>query len=82
VAQIIVRGLDDAVKRKLKRRAERAGHSMEAEIRQILRAAAAAPTVSQSGLGSRIASRFRAAGLDDDIEELRGHRATPPDFER
>lgn len=82
MAQIVVRGLDEAVKHKLKRRAERAGHSMEAEIRQILRAAAAAPPVAQRGLGTKIANRFRSAGLDDEIEELRGHHLTAPDFER
>ena len=37
MAQVIVRNLDDAVKRKLQRRAARHGHSMEAEIRDILR---------------------------------------------
>ena len=37
MAQLIVRNLEDAVKRKLKRRAARHGRSMEEEIRDILR---------------------------------------------
>ncbi len=37
MAQVIVRNLDDAVKRKLQRRAARHGRSMEEEIRDILR---------------------------------------------
>jgi plasmid stability protein len=37
VAQVIVRNLEDAVKRKLERRAVRHGRSMEEEIRDILR---------------------------------------------
>jgi hypothetical protein len=36
LAQLIVRNLEEAVKRKLKRRAARHGHSMEQEIREIL----------------------------------------------
>lgn len=81
MAQIIVRNLDESVKRRLKERAERAGHSMEAEIRHILGAAAAAPDSAQRGVGSRIASRFQDQGLDGDIQELRGHRVTMPDFD-
>ncbi|MGC8519811.1 MAG: FitA-like ribbon-helix-helix domain-containing protein [Steroidobacteraceae bacterium] len=40
MAQIIVRQLDDDVKARLQRRADRHGRSMEAEVRDILRAAA------------------------------------------
>lgn len=81
MAQIVVRNLDESVKRKLKRRAERAGHSMEAEIRRILAAAAAAPDTSRAGLGQRIAERFQKRGLETDIPELRGYALTKPDFD-
>ena len=40
MAQFIVRGLEDDVKARLKRRAERHGRSMEEELRSILRNAA------------------------------------------
>ena len=36
MAQVVVRKLDEAVKKRLKQRAARHGHSMEAEIRDIL----------------------------------------------
>jgi plasmid stability protein len=37
MAQLIVRNLEEAVKRKLKHRAARNGRSMEEEVRNILR---------------------------------------------
>ncbi len=81
MAQIVVRNLDESVKRKLKRRAERAGLSMEAEIRRILAAAAAAPDTAHAGLGQRIAERFHKRGLETCIPELRGYALTKPDFD-
>jgi antitoxin FitA len=39
MAQLVVRNLEDAVKRRLKRRADKHGRSMEEEVRDILRAA-------------------------------------------
>ncbi len=41
MAQVVVRKLDEAVKKRLKQRAARRGHSMEAEIRDILSEAVA-----------------------------------------
>jgi hypothetical protein len=35
----------------------------------------------RTALGSRIAARFSRIGLDREIPELRGHPATPADFE-
>ena len=42
MAQLVVRDLDDEVKNRLQLRAKRHGRSMEAEVRDILCAAAAA----------------------------------------
>jgi plasmid stability protein len=70
MAQLIVRNLDEAVKRKLKRRAERHGHSMEEEARDILRNALKDEDRPQEGLGSRIAKRFKGIELPEDIPEL------------
>ena len=72
MAQIIVRNLEDDVKLRLKRRAQRNGRSMEEEIRQILRDAARQSKRPMSGLGSRIAARFAKVGLRDALPELRG----------
>ena len=53
---------------------------MEAEVRDILSAAVAAPDHSPTGLGTRIAERFRGKGLDTPIEELRDWGARVPDL--
>lgn len=60
MAALTVRGLDDDVKERLRLRAARHGHSMEAEVRQILEAAVASE--ARGGLGSRMHARFAAAG--------------------
>lgn len=74
MAQLIVRHLDDDVKARLKRRAERHGRSVEEEIRQILRNATKEETRPVGKLGSRIASRFSKTGLTTDLPELRGQQ--------
>ena len=74
MAQFIVRDLEDDVKVRLKRRAERHGHSMEEEIRDILRNAAKEENHPVPNLGSRIATRFANSGLIDDLPELRGQQ--------
>ena len=57
MAQLLVRNLDDEVKKRLQRRAARHGRSTEEEVREILRAAADRdePGPSGPGLGTRIA---------------------------
>ena len=82
MAQFIVRNLEESVKQRLRRRAERHGRSMEEEIRQILRSAAAEREPREIKLGSRIAHRFRKFGLTGDLPELRGQSVASPDFER
>ena len=80
MAQIIVRQLDDDVKARLQRRADRHGRSMEAEVRDILRAAAKNDGRPSGGLGSRIADRFRGHGLESDLPEVRGQSPNPAEF--
>ena len=77
MAQVIVRNLEEAVKRKLKQRAARHGHSMEEEVRDILRNAVKEDTRHQLGLGSAIAARFKGIELDTPIPELRIKLRTP-----
>ena len=74
MAQFIVRNLEDDVKTRLKRRAERHGRSMEEEVRAILRNAVREDGRPLSRLGSRIAARFAKTGLTADLPELRGQR--------
>ena len=72
MAQFVIRQLEEAVKARLKRRAERHGRSMEAELREILRNAAKSEIRPLGGLGSRIAARFGGAGLSADLPQLPG----------
>ncbi len=84
VAMLTVRNLPDEVHRALRVRAARHGHSMEAEVREILESA-----VSPDGrvkLGSLLAEIGRQARLTDDefavLEQVRDKApARPADFE-
>ncbi len=80
MAQLIVRELDDEVKSELQERAKRHGRSMEAEVRDILRAAVLGSPKSSLSLGSCIAAKFREIGLEEPIEELRQWGVRVPDF--
>lgn len=82
MAQLVVRNLEESVKARLQRRARRNGRSMEAEVRDILRSAAAEKERPEVGLGTEIASLFRGKGIDFDVPELRGYTIKPPDFEQ
>lgn len=82
MAQFVVRDLEDSVKARLKRRAERHGRSMEEEIRDILRNAAKEENRSLPRLGSRISARFGKTGLTADLPELHGQRARSPKFDK
>ena len=81
MAQLIVRNLEESVKRRLQRRAQRSGRSLEGEVREILRAAAAeiSPASSALGFGSRFSSYFRAIGVD--IEPFPWEETKAPKFE-
>ncbi len=80
MAQLIVRNIDEQVKAKLRRRAQRHGNSTEEEVRRILATAVEQEERSLPPLGSRLAARFRKIGLDHPIEELRGEAARPADL--
>ena len=81
MAQLVVRNLDDEVKRRLRERAARRGRSMEEEVREILRAAAARDDApSPEPLGTRIARRFVGSGVADEVQELRGQAARAAGF--
>ena len=73
MAQLIVRNLEEAVKRKLKRRAACHGHSMEQETREILRNAVKDEGRRRKGLGTEIVELFKGIGLEKPIQELRGY---------
>jgi antitoxin FitA len=82
MAQFVVRNLEDDVKARLKRRAERHGRSMEDEVRHILRDAAKEEYRAVRKLGSRIAARFEKTGLPADLPELHGQPVRSADFKK
>lgn len=80
MAMLTVRNLPDEVHRALRLRAARHGHSMEAEVREILERA-----VSPEGrvkLGSLLADMGREAGLSDEefavFEQVRDKTPSRP----
>jgi plasmid stability protein len=77
MAQVIVRNIEDSVKRKLQRRAARHGRSMEEEAREILRDALKDEDAPRKGLGSAIAARFRGLGFIEEIPKLKIHPRIP-----
>lgn len=82
MAQLIVRNIEDDVKQRLAQRARRHGHSMEEEVRTILREAVgedlkSAPDI---GLGTRLAKHFAALGLDRDLPKIAEEEARPATF--
>ena len=82
MATLTVRNLSDEVHRALRVRAAQRGHSMEAEVRQILRNAVKDEVPPAGpGLGSRMAARFARIGLPDPLPELRGQTARPAAFD-
>jgi antitoxin FitA len=82
MAQLVVRDLEEEVKRRLQKRARRHGRSMEAEVREILRSAVAGDAKAAEPLGSRLAARFSRIGLDEALPELRGQLARPAKLRR
>jgi plasmid stability protein len=71
MAQIIVRDLEDSVKSKLQRLAALHGHSMEEEVRDILRNAVKDAGRRRGGFGTESAALFKGIGLDEPIPEFR-----------
>lgn len=71
MAQVIVRNLEEVVKRKLQRRAAYHGRSMEEEIRDILRNAVKDEVRDRGGFGTESAKLFKGIELEEPIPELR-----------
>ncbi|GJE04528.1 MULTISPECIES: FitA-like ribbon-helix-helix domain-containing protein [Methylobacterium] len=80
MAQILVRDIEDDVKKRLQRRAARHGRSMEAEVRDILRDVVKEEERPGGGLGTEIAALFSGIGLQEgeEIPELRGYTVKSP----
>jgi hypothetical protein len=83
MAQLVVRNIEESVKRKLKKRAETHGRSLEGEVREILRQAAGVVQPVQSkqgkGFGTLFHSYFKDIGVD--LEPMPKEYPEPIDFE-
>jgi plasmid stability protein len=80
MAQLLVRNLEDDVKARLRERAQRHGHSLEREVRDILRDAVK-DRRSDRKLGTEIAALFKGIDFEAEIEELRGYPVQPAKFD-
>lgn len=84
MAQLIVRNIEDEVKERLVARARRHGHSMEQEVRLILRNAVREEPrqVPETDMGVRLSAFFAKHGLEDfEIEEFKDEQARPAAFD-
>jgi len=81
MAQLVVRNLEENVKRRLRRRAKTNGRSMEEEARVIIREAVSATPAPQEGAGTRLVKLFAGkVPKEFKIVELRG-RVRPAKFD-
>ena len=72
MAQLVVRNLPDEVKARLKRRAKLRGHSLEAEVRQLLSDAPELPEIPPHAWVESLKAKAAAVGITwDDVEALR-----------
>jgi plasmid stability protein len=67
MASLTIRNLEEPIKELLRIRAASHGHSMEEEVRQILRAAILEDAQSPDNLADAIAKRFAELGGVDDL---------------
>lgn len=81
MSSITVRNLDDTVKTELRLRAAHHGHSMEQEVRDILRQAVARGTPDTGNLAERINRLFKGLGGEDITIPARQPGRTPPSFD-
>jgi len=76
---LTIRSVDPELKARLRKQAAEHGHSMEEEVRRILRDALL-PAVPTPGLGSRIRARFaEVGGVDLELPDRSG-AARPADL--
>jgi plasmid stability protein len=76
MAQVIVRNLDEQVVSSLKFKAELHGHSLEQELRQILKRAAELTPQEKIALVDRIAAKQKGPLEDDSTDLIREDRDT------
>jgi plasmid stability protein len=81
MASLTIRNLDDGLKRRLRVRAAERGHSMEEEVRDILRAALNQEAAPSRNLAEAIRARFQPLGGVELELPPREAMREPPRFE-
>jgi plasmid stability protein len=82
MGQILVRRIDDDLKRRLRERASRHGVSMEEEARTILQSELLKDTGPRMGMGSAIAALFRGIeGNEEPLPEIPDEPVRPARFD-
>lgn len=84
MAQLIVRNIEQDVKERLAQRARAHGHSMEEEVRRILREAVGEESrpSHEPGLGTQLARHFAEYGLaGEELPEMKGEAPRPAIFD-
>jgi antitoxin FitA len=86
MAQLVVRNLEEGVKRRLKARATKNGRSLEGEVREILRksteSAAKLPPAPAKGFGTLLAEIFADTPKDFKIPPRSKELPRPAKFRR
>jgi plasmid stability protein len=80
MSSLLVRGLDDSIKAKLRIRAAEHGRSMEAEVREILNTTLSAPPERELNLAESIRRRVKKFGGVELTIAPREPLREPPDF--
>lgn len=74
MAQVLVRNLDEQVVKRLKARAQEKGHSLQAEVKEILEQATVLDMVAARKLVDTIRERFKGRQFDDSAKIIRRDR--------
>ena len=81
MASITIRNLEEPIKELLRIRAAHRGHSMEEEVRQILRTTLLQDKQLPENLAESIQKRFAQLGGVEDLSPSREAMREPPEFE-
>ena len=82
MASLTIRNLEEPIKELLRIRAAHHGHSMEEEVRQILRHSLLQDKELPENLADSIQKRFAQLGGVDDIPIIREEIREPSEFEQ
>lgn len=81
MASLTIRNLEEPIKELLRIRAAHHGHSMEEEVRQILRTTLLQDKQLPDNLAESIQKRFAQLGGVEDLSPSRETMREPPEFE-